>query len=267
MPLGLPDFAGATRRLVLANVATYFAFLVLGLASATNAGILAGYLAFIPETFLHGAIWQPLTYSFIHQGLLQTVFELLSLWFLAAFLEAYRGASWVTGLYAAAVLGTAISAAVLYEISDALGHPMEQVPLFGCMGGIFGLLIAIGVLYGETQFLMFFLISVKAKYLAAIYALVAFAMLFGSGSRLYAFAQLGGALAGLLFIRFAPRRGVGLAASEWIYGLRNGYYRWKRRRAGRKFEVYMKKQGRTVRLDNRGRQIDDEDPNDRSRWN
>jgi hypothetical protein len=48
--------------------------------------------------------------------------------------------------------------------------------------------------------------------------------------------------------------------------MRNGYYRWKRRRAGRKFEVYMKKQGRTVRLDNRGRPIDD-DPNDRSRWN
>jgi membrane associated rhomboid family serine protease len=90
MPLGLPSFSGATRRLVLANVITYFALAVLGLASAASAGKIADYLSFIPSLFLHGAIWQPLTYSFIHQGILQTAFELLSLWFLAAFLEAYR---------------------------------------------------------------------------------------------------------------------------------------------------------------------------------
>jgi hypothetical protein len=51
-----------------------------------------------------------------------------------------------------------------------------------------------------------------------------------------------------------------------MYGVRNAWYRWKRRRAARKFEVYMRKQGRTVRLDSRGRQID-EDPDDKSRWN
>jgi hypothetical protein len=29
----------------------------------------------------------------------------------------------------------------------------------------------------------------------------------------------------------------------------------------------MRKQGRDIRLDSRGRQIDDVDPNDKSRWN
>jgi hypothetical protein len=90
-------------------------------------------------------------------------------------------------------------------------------------------------------------------------------MLFGQ-QRMYAFAQLGGALAGLLFIRLAPRRGVNFAFSEQWYGLRNRYYRWKRRRAARKFEVYMRSQGRTVRFDGQGRQID-EDPDDKKRWN
>lgn len=265
MPLGLPEFRGATRRLVLANLIAYFALLVFGLALARAAGALASYLSFIPDLFLHGYLWQPFTYSFIHLSMLGTLFELLSLWFLVSFLEAYRGSNWVTSLYAASVLGTAITAAVIYDLFDKLGHPIEQVPLYGCMGGIFGLLVAIGVLYGDTEFLMFFLISIKARYLAAIYALIAFASLFGQ-NRLYAFAQLGGALTGLLFIRFAPRRGFGFVASEWMYGLRNSYYRWKRRRAGRKFEVYMRKQGRDIRLDNRGRPIED-DPNDPSRWN
>ena len=34
------------------------------------------------------------------------------------------------------------------------------------------------------------------------------------------------------------------AVEDRIYGVRNGYYRWKRRRAGKKFEVYMRKYDR-----------------------
>lgn len=268
MPFGFPEFSGATRRLVLANLITFFALLVLGFAAPTTARLIYGLFSFVPESFLHGYLWQPFTYSFIHTGVVQTLFELLSLWFLLGFLEPYRGSSWVTSLYAASVLGTALAAAAMYEVADKIGGQATFGPasvVYGCFGGIFGLLVAIGVLYGDTEFMMFFIINIKARYMAVIYALIAFAMLFGQ-SKLYAFAQLGGAVAGLLYIRFAPKRGLSFAASEWMYGMRNGYYRWKRRRAGRKFEIYMKKQGRTVRLDGRGRQIDDE-PTDRSRWN
>ncbi len=264
IPFAFPGFSGATRRLVLVNLAAYFCLLIAGFAAPLAAGALGTDLAFVPAYFLHGWIWQPLTYSLVHPTLMGTLFELLSLWFLASFLEAYRGASWVMGLYVASVLGTTLAAAALFQIAASLGHPMQNTPIYGCMGGIFGLLIAIGVLYGDVEFLMFFVVGIKARYLAAIYALIAFAMLFGQ-SRLYAFAQIGGALAGLLFVKFAPRRGIGFVASESLYGLRNSYYRWKRHRAGRKFQVYMKKQGRTVRLDNRGRPLDDD--NDPSRWN
>jgi membrane associated rhomboid family serine protease len=108
-------------------------------------------------------------------------------------------------------------------------------------------------------------IGIKARYLAVIYGLITVAMLFGQ-QRMYAFAQLGGALAGLFYIHMAPRRGLSLGLSERWYGLRNRYYRWKRRRAARKFEVYMRSQGRTVRFDGQGRQLDD-DPDDKKRWN
>jgi hypothetical protein len=164
----------------------------------------------------------------------------------------------VTGLYAASVLGTAGAAAAIYAASGTLGYGLTQIPLYGCMGGIFGLLVAIGALYGDVEFLLFFTIGIKARYMVAIYALVSIAMLFGE-QRMYAFAQLGGALAGLLFIRLAPRRGVSFAFSETWFALRNRYYRWKRRRAARKFEVYMRSQGRNVRVDGYGRPIDKED--------
>jgi membrane associated rhomboid family serine protease len=265
-PLAFPDFKGATRRLILINLATYFVLLVASMASSSTLRI-AGSLVFDPSSFMHGALWQPITYSFVHFGIVGTLFELLSLWFLAGFLEAFHDANWVTSLYAASVLGTAAAALVLYLVANTLAPSLllNVSPLFGCFGGIFGLLVAIGLLYGDTQFLMFFVIGIKARYLVIIYALVAVAMLF-SQQRMYAFAQLGGALAGFAFVRMAPRRGFSFMLSEGWYGMRNRYYRWKRRRAARKFEVYMRSQGRTVKFDGQGNRID-EDADDKKRWN
>jgi membrane associated rhomboid family serine protease len=266
--LALPDFRGATRRLILINLAAYFALLLLSLAST---GAFAQTLAitwFDPASFLHGALWQPLTYSFVHVGILRTLLELLSLWFLAGFLETYHNANWVTSLYAVSVLGTALAALALYGLGATVAASIvgPVTPLAGSFGGIFGMLMAIGVLYGDVQFMLFPLpISIKARYLAAIYALVAFATLFGEG-RMLAFSMLGGGLAGLLFVRMAPRRGMSFMFSETFYGLRNRYYRWKRRRAARKFEVYMRRQGRNVRFDGQGHLID-EDNDDKKRWN
>jgi len=266
-PFAFPDFSGATRQLILINLGAYFALAIAGLASADTASSLAGRLAFEPGGFLHGWLWQPLTYSFVHPTsmILAVLFELLSLWFLAGFLESFHDANWILWLYAVSVLGTAAAALAIYIVCGVFGYALPLAPLFGCFGGIFGLLAAIGFLYGDTEFLMFFVIGIKAKYLALIYGLVAIAMLFGQ-ERMYAFAQLGGAFAGLLFVRTAPRKGMGFALSENWYALRNRYYRWKRRRAARKFEVYMRSQGRTVKFDGQGRVIR-EDPDDKKRWN
>jgi len=268
-PFAFPEFHGATRRLVLWNLAAYFALAMAGLSIARPATPLDHLFGFIPSAFLHGWFWQPLTYSLIHPPgmILGTLFELLSLWFLAGFLEAFHDANWVMSLYAVSVLGTAAAALVLYVVSSTLAPSLllNVNPLFGCFGGIFGLLVAIGLLYGDTQFLLFFVIGIKARYMVAIYALVAVAMLFGQ-ERMYAFAQLGGALAGFAFVRMAPRRGISFMLSEKWFGLRNRYYRWKRRRAARKFEVYMRSQGRTVKFDGQGHRID-EDADDKKRWN
>jgi membrane associated rhomboid family serine protease len=264
--LAFPEFRGATRRLILWNLAAYFALALAQLAAPIAASHVAFSFTFAPDAFLHGALWQPLTYSLVHVGLLGTLFELLSLWFLAGFLENYHKSAWVVSLYAVSVLGTAAAATAIYACSRTLGFAAYAMPLYGCFGGIFGLLVAIGALYGDMEFVLFPLpISIKARYLVAIYAIVAVAMLFGQ-QRMYAFAQLGGALAGLLYIRLAPRHGFSIALSEPWYAARNRYYRWKRRRAARKFEVYMRSQGRTVHFDGNGHPIDD-DSNDKSRWN
>jgi hypothetical protein len=262
-PFAFPEFRGATRRLVLWNLAAFFALALAQTAFPHPAIPFQDRFGFIPVVFLHGALWQPFTYSLVHPTpvLMGTLFELMSLWFLAGFLESTHSAHWVTGLYAAAVLGTAAAATAIHACGQTLGYTLGTIPLYGCYGGIFGLLVAIGALYGDVEFLLF----IKARYLVAVYALVSIVILFGQ-QRVYAFAPFGGALAGLLFIRLAPRSGLSLGLSERWYALRNRYYRWKRHRAARKFQVYMRSQGRKIHIDGYGRPIDD-DPDDKKRWN
>lgn len=265
--LAFPDFRGATRRIVLANLAAYFLLLFVSLFFRDRFIDIVQALSFIPSEFVHGALWQPISYSFVHVGIFSTFLELLSLWFMAGFLEMMgHRSNWVMGLFATSILATAASSLALYGILTGFNYSLAIAPITGTFGAIFAMLAVIGVRYGETQFMLFPLpIGIKAKYLAIIYTLVAVAVLFSSEGA-YAFAQLGGGLSGLIWMRRAPSRGFGFTLSEKWFGLRNRYYRWKRRRAARKFEVYMRSQGRTIRFDGQGRQID-EDPDDKKRWN
>ena len=235
--LGFPSFSGLTRRLILLNLAAYFLLLILGVADRLLAAEIGGFLALDPALVLHrGWIWQLGTYWIIHAGIFNTAFELLSLWFLGSFLEDSHGSRWMGELFFVSVLGAGLATLALYLVL-----PQSSGSLIGIWGGIFGLLIAFGVLYADMEFMMFPLpISIKAKYLVAVYMLIAIAMLF-SAEKVFAFSQLGGALFGYLYIKFSPRRGFAVAGSESVYGLRNRYYRWKRRRAAKKFEVYMRK--------------------------
>jgi membrane associated rhomboid family serine protease len=177
-PFSFPDFRGATRLLVLVNLGAFFALLLAELVFPRTSDGLIGVLSFQPDQFLHGAVWQPFTYSLIHLSLFGTLFELLSLWFLAGFLENLHPSSWIIGLFAASVLGTAAAAIAIYAVSGTLGLPLLEIPLYGCFGGIFGMLVAIGTLYGDMEFLLFFTIGIKARYLAALYGLISIAMLF-----------------------------------------------------------------------------------------
>jgi len=235
--LGFPDFTGFTRRLVLFNLGAYFTLLILSAFARPLYVDLMSLLVLDPTQVLHhGWIWQLVTYCVVHAGILSTAFELLSLWFLGSILEQNNGARWLGELFLVSVVGAGLATLALYVVM-----PNSAAPLFACWGGIFGLLIAIAVLYGDLPFMLFPLpVTIKAKYLVAVYMLIAIAMLFGA-ERASAFAQLGGALFGYLYIKFAPRRGFAFAGSESVYGLRNSYYRWKRRRAAKKFEVYMRK--------------------------
>jgi hypothetical protein len=102
--------------------------------------------------------------------------------------------------------------------------------------------MAAAMLFGDQEVFMFPLpFAIRLKYLVGILAFVALVGALGDASGTANVAHLSGLLFGYLYVKFVPRRGLLFSASEVSYGLTNRYHRWKRRRAGKKFQVYMKK--------------------------
>jgi membrane associated rhomboid family serine protease len=265
--LSFPSFSGVTSQLVIANVAVYFVQLLMQYAAPRVASIIITYFALTPALLLHGWIWQLATYSFLNQGVLHVAFNMLTLWFIGSFLETSKGSRWLLEIYFLCAIGGGLIGSALSFTQIFHASPLSTT--YSADAALFGLLAAFAVLFGDLEMYMFPLpVAIKARYLVIVYMLIEVALLLAGGPALAYFVILSGALLGFVFARRAPRRGMTTAFSEGIFSIRNNYYRWKRRRTARKFEVYMRKQNRDVRFDHEGRYIDPDekrDPNDR-KW-
>jgi membrane associated rhomboid family serine protease len=85
----------------------------------------------------------------------------------------------------------------------------QDIPTLGASGAIFGLLVAFGYLFPNTElYLMFIPIPIKAKYLVVGYAAVELFLGFsGMEPGVAHFAHLGGALFGFLLVYYWNKRG------------------------------------------------------------
>ncbi len=252
--LSLPPFAGVTRKIILANVAVFFAFGLLGWLSPGIFAFLRVHMMLEPLAVFRGEVWQLFTYSFVNDGILSILFGMLTLWFTGSLLEGAYGARWVGELYFSSVVGGALIACMV-SLTRVL-HLRPDVGAVGAWAGIFGLMVAIAMRFGDQEFLLWFVLRLKAKYMVTIYILIAVAILLKNNNAFDALLQLAGALSGFLYVRYAPRQGLAFGLGEQYFALRNEYFRRKRRRAARKFEVYMRKQNREVHFDQDGRYVD-----------
>jgi membrane associated rhomboid family serine protease len=267
LSLSFPPFTKAVKWLVLTNAAVY---LLLELLKAfTNFGYsLRDAFSLIPEKVVHGWIFQIVTYSFLHQGVLHILFNMLGLWMFGAQLESDWGHKRFLEFYFFCVIGAALTTiAISYT---GVGGVLPSTQTVGASGGVLGILMAFGMLYGDREIMLFPIpFTIRAKYFVAGIAFITLVEAISAsgaeshGSNVAYFAHLGGLLFGFVYVKFMPKRGLASGASERYFGVRNSYYRWKRRRAARKFEVFMRKQNRTVSgtFDENGNYIPPDDVN------
>jgi membrane associated rhomboid family serine protease len=263
LSLSFPPFTKAVKWLILINAGVYLFMEIMKLMVPQVGEPLFLFLALIPAMVTHGWITQLVTYSFEHVGIFHILFNMLALWMFGAQLESDWRTKRFLEFYFFCVIGAALTTvAVAYT---GIGSVSPETPTVGASGGIYGILVAFGMLYGEQEIMLFPIpFTIKAKYFVMGIAFIALVSAIGAaapgkGEAIAYFAHLGGLLFGYIYVKFLPRRGLMFGATEQYFGLRNSYYRWKRRRAARKFEVYMRKHNRNVSFDEHGNYIPPED--------
>jgi membrane associated rhomboid family serine protease len=242
--LAFPPFTGAVRTLVIINGAIYFLLLLMQATGQGHlAGELKGWLALVPERVLfHWRFYELVTYGFAHETFSHIFFNMLSLWMFGSMLEQAFGSRKFLEFYFFGIIGAAIGTIIISYTFGSVLHAKPYIGTVGASGGIYAIFMAVAMLFGNQEVFLFPLpFRIKLKYMVAILALIALASALGDSGGTANAAHLSGLVFGWIYIKFVPRRGLGFAFSEGYYGIRNGYHRWKRRRAAKKFQVYMRK--------------------------
>lgn len=188
MPLDLPP---VTRALLIANVGVYLLQMLLG-------KVLIYWFALWPwgEYF---QFWQLLTYGFLHGSLMHLAFNMLALYMFGGQVERAFGAKPYLIYYLVSVLCAAIAQLVVVEFFTG-----GLYPTLGASGGVFGLLLAFGMLWPQARIMLLFPpIPMPAWLFVTLYgAAELFMGVTGTQAGVAHFAHLGGMLGGFVMIQY-----------------------------------------------------------------
>lgn len=187
----MPSLPPVTQALLLINVAAFCLQAILG-------DILLRLFALWPVGggFLP---WQLVTYAFLHGGLTHIFFNMLGLWMFGSDLERLWGPKRFLQYYFACVLTAGATQLLFAALRGGVLYPTV-----GASGGLFGLLLAFGMMFPNRMIMPLFPpIPMKAKVFVAVFG--GLELLFGVTGTFEGvahFAHLGGMLGGFLLIRY-----------------------------------------------------------------
>ena len=179
---------------------TYIAiFVIQHLVDQFMGGNIHGLFALVPLSTLHGMVWQLFTYSFLHVDVMHLILNMMVLAFVGSDIEAVWGRRRFFIFYSFCIL----VAGIMYMLMQlVIWNPVYlSMPMMGCSGGIYGLLLAYGILFPDREMLFMMIFPMKSKQFVMLLAGIEFLQAMFSGQNgMSAIAHLSGMLAGLFFM-------------------------------------------------------------------
>jgi membrane associated rhomboid family serine protease len=180
----------------------------------------------------HAAVWQVVTYLFLHSpsSLTHILFNMLAVWMFGVDLERRWGSRAFVTYYFITGVGAGIVTVLVSLLPFAGAQAAYTVPTIGASGAVYGLLLAWGVLFPTRQILFMLLFPLPARvYVLLMGALAFFAALSATGNGVANVAHLSGLVIGWLYLK-GPR--------DLRLDLQYRLTRWRMERLRRKFEVH-----------------------------
>jgi membrane associated rhomboid family serine protease len=215
----------AVKALLLANIAVFVAELFVSR--------LVGLLGLSPAAVMHGWIWQPITYMFLHHpgGFGHILFNMLALWMFGVELERLWGTTFFLRFYFVAGVGAALTTLIVPLLPFNFAAQVYYATTVGASGAIYGLLLAYAYYYPDRPILMFLLFPIPAKYFVMILGGIAFLSSVSGGSGVAHATHLGGLLAGYIYLKSGRGGFMAEIKYRWV--------KWKMNRLRRKFDVHQ----------------------------
>lgn len=235
---GFPRFVGALRYIVLLSVGIWVTLVLLAAFDRPLAQLLLTIGHLNPDYIREGWIWQFVTYGFVDLEPWYFLMTMLAVYFLGSSVQEQIGSRAFTELYLFSLAGSGILG-FLVSLTGQVG----QGTALGAGAAANAILMVFYLLFREAPILLFPIpFPIPVKYIVIFTAVVE-----GAYFLIYRFVLgylilLLGLATGYLWYRFLWRRAsVSAVIGDRVYGIRNSYHRWRRRRAARKFQVYMRK--------------------------
>jgi len=151
--------------------------------------------------------WQLITYSFLHGGFGHLFFNMFALWMFGVQIENRWGSQRFGMFYFICVLGAAASQVLFVPSAQPVGTSAGllsvAVPTVGASGGVYGILLAFGMMFPNQPIYIWFLFPIKAKWLVAGFgALQLYSAVMETQAGVANFAHLGGMVVGFLLIQY-----------------------------------------------------------------
>lgn len=224
----------AIKTLLIACTAVFLGETALRMVSKDYYQTALDWLGLVPALVVHdGFVWQLGTYIFLHADIWHLLFNMLFLWMFGKDLELTWGArKFYTYFFLCGVGAGVINVAVKAILAAFHVGSMVVPPTIGASGAIFGILIAMAILYPHQQvWLIPFPVSLSMRVYVAIMGAIEFYFTLATpGDNVSHLCHLGGMLIGYLYLR----RGT------FLYNFRNQISDWQRRRLKKKFDVYVR---------------------------
>jgi membrane associated rhomboid family serine protease len=172
---------------------------------------LDGYLrlpAYLPALQRH--FWTPLTYMFLHDGIISVIFNMLWLYWMGQIFEEFLGYNRILGVY---LLGGVAGAALFIlgcNVIPLVTHNnfLQLNYIAGATASVLTIIVATATLL-PNQTILLFIWPVKLKWLVLIYAIIDLINISGTGGGVI-IAHIGGALFGFLYIKQLKK------GNDWI---------------------------------------------------
>ena len=182
----------AVKFLLIANTAV---FVVQTLLGAVTDYQLTLYFGLVPPLVLHEFyIWQLFTYQFLHGGLFHLLFNMLAVWMFGCDLERRWGSNFFSAL--------------LFYFRHRRRHSQHALragsdgPSIGASAGVYGILLAYGLIYPNRIVYFYFFFPIKMKYFVWIIGAIAlYSSITAGQSGIAHLAHLGGMVFGYIYLR------------------------------------------------------------------